>query len=672
MKTFDARFFTWFFSRIGFALVFVPKMQNLLFVPFLSGTAIHPVDPWSHWLLGNGRSDAFPYGPIMYLVLWPASILGKLITAITSVSLISACQILITSTLMILDFYMCRTIGAFSENRKMWSYICILAPLPLFINYVQGQLDIIPALLLLLSAQFITQHRWRKAGLFIGLAISAKFSLVLALPFLFLYFAFNTRQIGNAKQFLLGLIPGFALTLLPTLWSDGYRTMVMGTPEVLKSLAYSITFDNQQLLILPIAYFALFLWLWNQGKITPLLLLSFLGVALLIVASLQSSSIGWFYWGLPLVFGVLKNSSSRTLVLLLVWQIGVAGYFSLSSAETKLRYFGLVSFSSNSTFKSLLFTINFVVGIFLILKILAEAISQGDVFGVGKKPLAIAIAGDSGVGKDTLASAISNLFGESDTTILHGDDYHLHERGDASWRTTTHLDPEANNLQEWSRHFRKALNREKVVARQYDHSVGRFTTPREILPNELILLNGLHSHMISSSNEIDLKVFLSMDDDLRVSLKLRRDVESRGHGNRSQLISTINDRKPQFEEFVKPQELTSDLLIHLSEVSLDPLRLEVSVRTPNQTLVREIYRVLNSLTTVPSSLVRNANGELWLKVDPRELTALDNAEILSALVPNSDQIIRNSGLVDIGEKGFMATICIIGLANKRREKYANS
>ena len=149
-------------------------------------------------------------------------------------------------------------------------------------------------------------------------------------------------------------------------------------------------------------------------------------------------------------------------------------------------------------------------------------------------------------------------------------------------------------------------------------------------------------------------------------------MESRGHGNRSQLISTINDRKPQFEEFVKPQELTSDLLIHLSEVSLDPLRLEVSVRTPNQTLVREIYRVLNSLTTVPSSLVRNANGELWLKVDPRELTPLDNAEILSALVPNSDQIIRNSGLVDFGEKGFMATICIIGLANKRREKYANS
>jgi uridine kinase len=337
-----------------------------------------------------------------------------------------------------------------------------------------------------------------------------------------------------------------------------------------------------------------------------------------------------------------------------------------------IRFWGNADVSLDKTLLDLLFTIIFVVGLTLSVKILNDSIRQEDVFGISKKPLAIAIAGDSGVGKDTLSESLSKAFGQEFTTVLHGDDYHLHERGDASWRTTTHLDPEENNLDEWSRNFRKSINREKVMARHYDHSNGRFTLPRKVPPNDFVILNGLHSHSLPYSEGVDLKVFLSMDEALRVDLKMQRDSKVRGHQDRIDVLQAIEDRKNQYEMFVEPQKNGANLLIHLSRISIDPLRLSVSIRTPNQSLVREIYRVTNSLSSVPSKLERTDDGNLWLHVEADELTSSENFELLSNLVPRYEKLLTETRILDSGVSGFMSVACLAALASQRVNKYANS
>jgi len=662
----------WLGSRLLLALVFVPKMQKMLFVPFLANTSMHPLDPWTHWLENSAVKDAFPYGPVMFAFLWPASVVSKLLSVVMPLDLELATGVLISVSLLIIDYNICRIIGTFSSKKTLWSYLAVLAPLPLYISYIQGQLDIIPAFLLLVGSQLIRRNSWLRAGVFVGLAISAKFSLVLALPFLLIFFAFDTRKLSQARSFLVGLLPSGLLTLIPSFWSHGFREMVLGTPEVLKSLDFTFSMGGTKVLILPIAYFAFFFWFWNLGRITPALLISFQGVALLTVASLQISSIGWYLWGFYLVLIVLKNSSTRTQILFQAWQGGIVLFYILNDHIVLIRFWQKTEISLNKTLLDLLFTIIFVVGLTLSVKILNESIRQEDVFGISKKPLAIAIAGDSGVGKDTLSESLSKAFGQGLTTVLHGDDYHLHERGDASWRTTTHLDPEANNLDEWSRNFRKSVNREKVMARHYDHSIGRFTLPREVPPNDFVILNGLHSHSLPFSEGIDLKVFLSMDEALRVELKMRRDSEVRGHQNRNEVLQAILERKNQYEMFVEPQKNDANLLIHISHISIDPLRLSVSIRTPNQSLVREIYRVTNSLSSVPSKLERAEDGDLWLHVEVEKLTSDENLELLSNLVPRYEKLLTATRLLDSGASGFMSVVCLTALASQRMNKYANS
>ena len=662
----------WLISRLVLALVFIPKMQKILFIPFMTSTTMHPLDPWSFWFEHNGTKEAFPYGPVMFAFLWPASIVSKLFSNITGLDIELTSGIFTSITLLIIDYLICRKIDTFVSKQTFWSYASILAPLPLYISYVQGQLDIIPAFLLLVGSQFIRRNSWLKAGVFIGLAISAKFSLILALPFLLLYFIFDIRKISQGRLFISGLLPAGVLTLLPIFWSRGFREMVLGTPEVMKSLNFTLNMGSTKLLILPIAYFAFFLWFWNLGRVTPALLISFQGVALLTVASLQISSIGWYLWGFYIVLIALKNSSPRTLILYQAWQSGIVLFYILYDHNIYFRFWGNVEASIDKTLMDLLFTIIFVVGLTLSVKILNESIKQEDVFGISKKPLAIAIAGDSGVGKDTLAESLSKAVGQEFTTVLHGDDYHLHERGDASWRITTHLDPEANNLDEWSRNFRKSLNREKVVARHYDHSIGRFTLPSATLPNDFVILNGLHSLSLPFSEGVDLKVFLSMEEDLRVNLKIRRDAEARGHQDEKAVLQSIIERKEQYQFFIEPQKIDADLLIHLSQISFEPLRLSVEIRTPNQSLVREIYRVINSLSSVPSKLERKSNGELWLYVETSELTSDENFELLSILVPKYEKLLTEARSLDSGASGFMSVVCLAALASQRNFRYADS
>ena len=672
MTQVSKRHLLWVVSRIFLAVVFIPKMQKMLFVPFLAGTSSRPFDPWTYWLEQNFANDSFPYGPVMYLFLWPATVVSKAISNVSLLDLELTTGLFVFVTILILDFVMSRMIGAFKSNKTLWSYFSILAPLPLYISYLHGQLDIIPAFLLLVSTQLLKRNSYFKSGVFVGLAISAKFSLILALPFLLIYFAFDSKKLSQGRLFLLGLLPSSLLTLLPISWSSGFREMVLGTPEVTKSLDFNLNVGSANLLILPIAYFVFFLWFWNLGRTSVALLNSFQGVALLTIASLQLSSVGWYLWGFYLVLVALKNASPRTLILFQAWQFSVVLFYILHDHDIFFRFWGVIELSTDKIILDLLFTIIFVVGLTLSFKIITDSIKQEDVFGISKKPLAIAIAGDSGVGKDTLSESLSKAFGQEFTTVLHGDDYHLHERGDVSWRTTTHLDPESNNLDEWSRNFRKSLKRERVLARHYDHSIGRFTLPRETQPNDLIILNGLHSLSLPFSEGIDLKVFLSMDEDLRVNLKVQRDAEVRGHHDRSTVLKSIIERKEHYEIFIAPQKDAAGLLIHLSQISFDPLRLTVGIRTPNQSLIREIYRVVNSLSPVPSKIERTSGGELWLHVEAMELTSEENFELLSILVPNYEKLLAETSSLDSGASGFMSVVCLATLASLRSDRYAYS
>jgi hypothetical protein len=182
----------------------------------------------------------------------------------------------------------------------------------------------------------------------------------------------------------------------------------------------------------------------------------------------------------------------------------------------------------------------------------------------------------------------------------------------------------------------------------------------------------LHAHLLPFSEDIDLKVFISMDEDLRFLLKSRRDLNIRGHQEENSVIQSMQDRKIQYENFVRPQQNDSHLLFHLSKITEDPLRFSIGIRTPNMSISREIYRVTNSVSSIPASLQRTGTGEIWVHVEASDLTSADNFAIFSNLIPNQEKLLTEDSIIDEGERGYMSIVCYIVLASQRLAKYGSS
>ena len=75
-------------------------------------------------------------------------------------------------------------------------------------------------------------------------------------------------------------------------------------------------------------------------------------------------------------------------------------------------------------------------------------------------------------GKDTLADAISGLFGDHSIVTLSGDDYHLWDRHKPMWQVMTHLNPTANDLEGFSHDLASLKDGKSIRARYYNHVNG--------------------------------------------------------------------------------------------------------------------------------------------------------------------------------------------------------
>jgi uridine kinase len=516
------------------------------------------------------------------------------------------------------------------------------------------------------SVIYIFRNSFLKAGLFVGLAFAAKFSFVLAMPFFVLFFLANKSKRSASLAFVKGLMPGIFLLLLPALFSKGYQEMVLATPEVLKSLDARVDIGISNLYLVPIAYLLVVLGFWSLNYTSSFMLISYIGAAFTVIALTQTSSVGWFYWGIPLTLITLRAASNRTISLFLVWQLSVSSYFLLKDSQISTRFSGVIQFeySEMSYLDGLLFTLNIVVGAVIVLKILQEGKKIGDIYSLTKKPLTVNIAGDSGVGKDTLSNEIARLFGDQEVALLLGDDYHLHERGESSWITTTHLSVDANDLEGMGRDFRKLLSGQQVFVKHYDHAVGRFTLPRRINTSQVVIVNGLHANMIPGSELADLKIFLSMEDELRIQLKLERDLNQRKHGDRDAIRKSIESRLPHYKKFILPQADTSDLHFHLRRISPSSLTLGVIVSSPDAAFVHEIKKSFNAISDTPA-ILQKKDHFTTLEIDPVNFKGADALLILKQTTESPEQLFNSDPKFADGSVGVLSLIAIMALARKR-------
>jgi uridine kinase len=560
-------FFAGLVLRVVLVALALPTPVAEWYVPFLdaSTTQIN-LDPWALWLAQGGTPAAFPYGYVMWLIFLPLTLLCKLL----GLPLLFGYG----ATLATVDFALLLLLRHMIQVRdRLLLATYWLSPIVILATYLFGFNDLIPVFLLTLSLYLARQSRLSWSGAICVAAISAKLSMVLALPFFLTYLLHNRSLRQYLPQFLKGLMFAAFVAVLPFLFSPSGMNMLFSNPEMGKVYRLAFNLDDKSVIYLvPLAYMLMLYATWRIRRLNFGLFNAMLGMAFLLVVLMTPASPGWFIWAIPLLVTYQATSDRIAITLTAIFSVlYVLSNLLLAPHDlTTLRQWAsggfLIADPLAGLVASLVQTTMVATGTILAVRIWRTNVSRNDYFRLSRKPFVIGVAGDSGAGKDTFSDSIRGLFGDHSVTTLSGDDYHLWDRQKPMWQVMTHLNPMANDLEGFANDLVALTDGKTIHARHYNHSTGRMSRPFRTRSNDFIIASGLHALYLPILRKCyNLSVYLDIDEKLRRHFKIERDVNNRGH-TIEKVLGSFERREPDSARFIRPQALHADLVLSLMPI----------------------------------------------------------------------------------------------------------
>ena len=181
------------------------------------------------------------------------------------------------------------------------------------------------------------------------------------------------------------------------------------------------------------------------------------------------------------------------------------------------------------------------------------------------RPYLVGVAGGTGSGKSTVARRIAEAApAELVRTIEH--DSYYRDRSDLTFEERCALNfdhPESLETALMVEHLRALKAGRAVDVPAYDYqSHRRAPDTRHVEPAPVIVVEGIllfESEAVRA--ELDLKLFVDTDADIRVLRRVRRDMEKRGRtfeSVRDQYYATV---RPMHLQFVEPSKRWADVII---------------------------------------------------------------------------------------------------------------
>ncbi|MDP1955344.1 MAG: uridine kinase [Polaromonas sp.] len=657
--------------RLALIFISVPLAVSDWYVPFLdASTSQMTLDPWSLWLNEGGDQAAFPYGYAMWLAFLPLTLTAKLLGFPLLYGY--AFTLLVADVLLLLGLKQ-----ALPGRDRLLLGAYWLSPIVILASYGLGLNDLIPVLLLTLSLFFTRRLQLKAAGVICFAAISAKLSMILALPF-FLIYLFNNRALRQlVPQFVVGLLLGGMAFGLPFLFSSSGLQMLLGNPEMGKVYRLALNLGgNVFVYVVPLIYLVMLYMVWRVRRLNYDLFHATLGMAYLLIVLMTPASPGWFIWTIPLLVFYQAMSGRVAIALTGIF----SGLYVLSTLlTTPLRFVDYGLFDLVNALRlpgqlgdhaaSLLHTTMVATGVILALRIWRETVSRNDYFRLSRKPFVVGVAGDSGAGKDTFSDAIKGLFGDHSVVTLSGDDYHLWDRQKPMWQVMTHLNPMANDLEGLSNDLLALTDGKSIQLRHYDHENGKMSKLFRIKSNDFVIASGLHALYLPILRRCyNLSVYLDIDEGLRRHFKLQRDVHLRGH-TVERVLSSFERREPDSVRFIRPQAAHADLVLSLQPIharvleDLDgkhPLRLKLVVRTRHGLNELSLNRVLVGVCGLHVDMAANNDGSEVVLTIEGDTSAQDIALAAQMLCP---RILEFLDIQPKWQDGIMGLMQLITLSH---------
>ena len=193
--------------------------------------------------------------------------------------------------------------------------------------------------------------------------------------------------------------------------------------------------------------------------------------------------------------------------------------------------------------------------------------------------MVIGIAGGTGSGKTTITRRLTERFG-GDVSVIHHDNYYkAHHDLPYEERALLNYDhPDAFDTDLLIEDLRRLRAGETVYCPVYDYSIhDRTEKTLEIRPTKVIIVEGI---LIYENRELcdqmDIKIYVDTDADVRILRRILRDVKERGRSLESVINQYLSTVKPMHEQFVEPSKRRADVIV--PEGGHNPVALEMVIQ----------------------------------------------------------------------------------------------
>jgi len=651
--------------KVFLLFLFSSQYNSELFYPFLNSLSFENLNPWQLYYERN-LIDSFPYHGLMLILLKPFAFFGEHIGGGGS---------LLKVPLLVADLgILFVLLKLFPHKEKKIYLFYFLNPIVLYATYIHSQLDIIPTALLFIAIYFLTLQRLLTSALFFGFALATKLHVIIALPLVLFYLYKNFRLNLAVKYLAISLLVLVAFDL-PFIFSDGFTYMVLLNPK--QALLFNTFYNIGSVkILLPVASILIvYFHFFNQNKVNYDLLFFYFGLLFTATIFFIYPGPAWYLWMIPFVaiYFIQNQNQNKTLILHGVFSFAYLVFFVLFY---KSEYKDILFLNQavdlkiqKEDMRNLSFTILEVTLLAIMYAFYKYGIKSNSIY-KKKTNLSIGIGGDSGVGKTTLLNKLQNILGNK-LLQIEGDGEHKWERNDENWNKFTHLDPKANHIHKQAEVIYELKHNQAIFRSDYDHQTGKFIKPQKIEPKEFIVIAGLHPFYLPKLRKnIDLKIYIDTDENLRRHWKILRDAKTRGY-SAEKILKQIENRMDDAKKYIYPQKDFSDIVVHFFptdsfELGSDKAILKMGLKL---TLDANIH-LENILERLGCDFIWDYNDDLKSQyIELKTIPEVDFENIAIDTIDNINEIITPTAKWDNGYVGFIQLIFLKMISEKLKEDH---
>ncbi|HJH13499.1 MAG TPA: uridine kinase [Brevibacterium ravenspurgense] len=176
----------------------------------------------------------------------------------------------------------------------------------------------------------------------------------------------------------------------------------------------------------------------------------------------------------------------------------------------------------------------------------------------------VGVAGGTGSGKTTLTRALLDRF-SGQSSVVFMDNYYK-DQSHLTWdeRVVTNYDaPEAFDVELMAEHLRQLRAGQTIDCPVYNFAEhNRAAETIRVEPSPVLVIEGILLFALPELTEqLDLKLFVDTDADVRILRRIQRDVVERGRSLASVEEQYLKTVKPMHELYVDPSKRSADLII---------------------------------------------------------------------------------------------------------------